>query len=130
VKYPLIIVVTIFVSFIYLVPVSASTTNPNLFYYSDVSIFDDTSDDYANFEIYSPTTDDPNQAAKAYMKRNDLRVRAYDYRIEKSQEDTLLKKTVSDEYVSDFPENYEEYAKPTSENPSPYENIFDIWEGH
>lgn len=129
-KYPLIIVAIIFVFSVYLVPVFASTTNPNLFYYSDIGIFDDTSDEYANFEIYSPTTDNPHQAAKAYIKRNDLRVRAYDYRMEKIQEETLLEETVSDEQVGGFPEDYDEYAKPTNETPSPYENIFDIWEGY
>ena len=57
-----------------------------------------------------------------------MRVRAYDYRIEKLQEGKMLMEAATDEEINAFPERYEEYTQPTKENPSPYENIFDIWE--
>ena len=128
VKHRLIAVATILIFSIVIVNANASVVNPDLTYPRDIDFIDNDVNDYINIDSYSPAEFNSDQATKDYLARNEMRVRAYDYRIEKLQEDKMLTEAATDEEINAFPERYEEYTQPTKENPSPYENIFDIWE--
>ena len=127
-KYPLITVVIFIIVASAIFNASASTINPDLNYLKNLGFDSGAVDDYIDIDSFSPAEFHSDQATKDYLTRNELRVRAYDYRIEKFQEDAQLEEAASDEEINAFPERYEKYTRPTKEKPSPYENIFDIWE--